>query len=298
MYNSEKKNGFLSNYEGSTKTTYKWFFEKSSELECKLNKDLSSFSLDDISTLMRMINPITKTSAQSYGRIITSYIKWIKGFKIDLNNEFFYQFVNNVVKKYWTDKEIELIENKLVNAQDAVIIRLIFEGINGFEHSEIRNIKREDVNFENKNITVYDDKRGKRIVKVSERCISLIREAFDQEIYFNKNGDAVGKRDKSTLYMNDYLIRKAKSKTTFDGKVDKHQIYRRLSSISSLINNKNFKAEKIEKSGMLNMANIYYSVDGELNNTHLISIGEQFSINELFKLREILDKDLVKALYG
>lgn len=302
IYNEIVKQEFLSKYPQDTQQTYKWIFKKSYELENELSKDLSFFNITDLANLMKQLKPISNGSAQSYGRIITSYVNWsnVSNSEIlNLNNKWFYQFVDFSQKIYWSELEVFAMENKLVNAQDSVLIRLLFEGINGQGHSEILNITKRDINIKDKTIKLVDSNLNERVVEVSDRLLYLIDKAFKQTVYYNKNGEAVGKRTSQKLIKNEYLIRTSNVTAKHDKIADKFLIQRRISSIASYFNYKNLTANRIRNSGMLKMTKDSL-FNQEISNDILLKVADRFKINtstNYEKLKEIVNIKNINLLY-
>lgn len=306
MYNEELKLKFLSNYKENSRKTYKWIFSKTVSHEEKLNKDLSQFNLDEILIIIKELKPKSVISAQSYGRIITTYVDYNNTKKMDVCNGDFYNLVDQS-KKYWSIKELNSITENLVNYQDSVIVQLLFEGVNGFEHSEIRNLKLQDINFQSRRVKLFDDRKGIRFITLSEKCINLLKGAAKQTKYLNKNGRSEGRRQTSILVDNEFIVRSNKTRiSSLDEAVDKHAIHRRISNISRLIGNKNFTPEKIEKSGMLHMA-YKNSKGGEITNELLEKICMKYSVNKVLmntyqcypysRLRNFINEDSFIEIY-
>lgn len=314
IYNQELKRGYLDNFPKATQTTYEWLFHKSSKCESDLGKDLSVFNERDISQFMTILSPISVGSAQAYGRFITSYMKWIKENKDKnltisnkITNDWFSQFVNSELKLYFSDLEIASIEHQLINPQDAVIIRLLFEGANGYELTELLNIRRSDVDFTKNKITLTCEKKGTRTLSFSDRCMSLVDMAFDQKEYFLKNGQSKGKRTSTSLISCEYLLRSSTSNNVHNDKADKFLIYRRFKTMSEYFQLENFTADKIIKSGMLKLANKLFIKEGEVSKKSLDKIAAKFSVNRTYsngyyynpynKMRETINIENINKLY-
>lgn len=89
---------------------------------------------------------------------------------------------------------ISLYENELFNYQDKVIIRLIIEGVT---KEEMCNLIINDVDFDNNLIALTSDDGRIRTIKVSDRCLYLIKGAHNETLYAIKNG--ILENDKRTF---------------------------------------------------------------------------------------------------
>lgn len=316
IYNLEIKNKFLSQYE-SSRDSYEYLFKKSYTVEFVLDKDLYQFNLDEIAKIFQLFEPSTKKVARFNGSVVSSYINWAikEGYKKNENPlekkgyNWFDQFVDPHNKIHLTEQELIEIEDRLLNAQDSVILRLLFEGIHGSKFSEILNIQKQHIDYNKKLIQVKDDKKGERIIKVSDRCLQLIKRAFSEEKYWNKNGTAENeKRLYSVLIDNNYLIRSNKTKTLNEDRADYFLIYRRFANIKDVAGYKIFSPNSLKQSGMICMAKDYFFEHGEVPNELLIQIAERYNISKVKNngylvhnyrlLREFITEDNINMLYG
>ncbi|WP_203289827.1 hypothetical protein [Metabacillus sp. cB07] len=284
FYNSELKNKFLMNFPTDTKSTYSTVFRKTAKHEGFVEKDLNQFSLMQLEKLMQMLNFNTINGAKTYGRVISSYLNWSidEGLRTEVNplkevgGEWFEKFVNEITP-FLSEEDIIQIENDLVNYQDKAIVRLLFEGINGYEHSEILNLRSGDINKNTMHLN--DNKFTKRSIQVSDRAIDIALKAAKEEIYLNRNGQSSGRRSEAPLVSNDYVIKSTLSRGTINtNAANKHLIYRRISTISELFELPYLSPKNIEKSGRIKMANDLLLSEGNLDKPQLDKIIEQFAI--------------------
>ncbi|MEC1726948.1 site-specific integrase [Schinkia azotoformans] len=318
IYRPDLKSRFLNEYENeNTQQTYKYLFEKSYQYEKTFfEKDLSMFTLEQIEKFLTDIKPLTINVARSHGRIISAYTNWaitqddidvsVNPLK-DIPTSFYNQFVDKSAKLFFTKDEIDDIEKDLVNAQDASILYMIFEtGVLGNDFSEMLNLKKQDVDFENNILHLEDDELGKRDVEVSTQCIKLIKDAINETEYHGRNGE--GRRSK--LVSNNYVIRAPFSKKTNLDRADKHLIYRRISTISDIFGYIYMSAKNIERSGMIYMA---YNLlkEGkytEITNEMLTEIGDKFRMKKsivngeknynFYLMRDYINLEIINDLYG
>lgn len=286
MYNPEIKKRFLEKYPYDA---YERIFLRSYVFEEALGKDLYDFNIDDIKRVLYELDPITLGSSRTNGRIITSYIDWAikEGYRKNninplktVQSEWFNQFVNKKRKLFITDQELEEIEVHCINAQDAVIVRALFEGLTT---SELLNLKKTDVDYENGILKLKDDKKGERTLKVSEQCLKLIRQASEEIQYYKNNGQISEgtRREWTELVDNEYVLRPSITRTKKMGRADEFLIYRRLDTIKKTLGFPYLTSKNISNSGKLKMARDLYLKEGALGREQLIKIAERFNVSKV-----------------
>ncbi|OAS85092.1 hypothetical protein [Metabacillus litoralis] len=314
FYNEEIKQEFLEKYSDETKRTYSSLFRKVSEHEIFADKDLFDFNFKQLEMLMKRLDFNNANGAKTYGRIISSYLNWAieKGLRKEENplknigNEWFEESVNEI-KLFISEEELIKFENKLVNFQDKVILRLIFEGVGGFQLTELTNLTINDLN--GNILHLNDNKHGERFLTVSDRAINFIKAASKELEYYTRNGNSTSKRTVSPLVENEYVIKSTINKNVINIKaVDRHQIYRRLSMIEEIFSLKDFNAKSYEKSGMIKMGKDLYLEYGKLEDEELQKIAERFNVKKIkiageykynyLTLKEFVNIENVKNLYN
>ncbi|CEG31418.1 phage lytic cycle repressor MrpR family protein [Peribacillus simplex] len=287
-YNSEIKEEYLSGFPSDSQNTYSHVFKKSAELEQFALRDLYLFEINQIETLLSNFEFTTIRAAKTYISVISSYINWSieKGLRetenplTDVNATWVDQFVRKDKKFLFTEKEIIEIENELVNAQDRVIIRLLFEGVEGEGVSELLNLKDNDC--KGNVLCLEDDKFGKRELEVSNRAVDFIKKASAETEYQIRNGKSLGRRSISKLVDNDFVIKSADAKSLVNiHRADKHLIYRRMSTIGDFFNLKYLNVKNIRKSGMLKLAKDLYLQNGKLDKEEFLKIADTFGIESV-----------------
>jgi integrase len=311
-YNNEIKEKYLDTYENkSTRDVMSSVFVKSLEIEKQLEKDLYDFSIDEIKDVLYNLDASTGNSIRSSGSYIKYYIDWaIKNeLRGNLNPlrynppSWYNQFIDKSKKILFSEEEINDMISHLVNAQDSIILQLVFfEGLEGDSLSELLDLRREDIDFENNTLKLAD-----RTVKVSEKSISLINAALREDVYLLKNGEAKGWKKEAPLLQNDYVIRSTQGKAINLEKADKHLVYRRIATISEYFDYKYLNIKNISKSGMLKMAKDLYLRDGELDKKQLDEIAEKFDtpkakvgdvmLNNYYALKEFINMENIEKLY-
>jgi integrase len=311
LYNADIKELFLNMYENEdSKSTYKRIFIKSADTERVLGKDLAEFSKSEIEDFLSDLAPLTSAISRSNGRIVTSYISWCidAGYKKVVMNplklvdsEWFDKFVDKSVKLYFTEKEITEIERFCENAQDAVIIRLYFEGVAGKDSCEIRNLNKFDVDFKN-NILHLRNEKGMlaRSIEVSDRTIKLIEEALSEKTYTKRNGQmevTENIKEFTTLVENDYVLRNSVTKTdNYSGAVQSSVVYRRLKVISETLGIPYFTGKNILRSGILHRAKGMFH-NRKFDYEKFRPLAERFNIKNIYSVKDYCNIETIESLY-
>lgn len=103
-----------------------------------------------------------------------------------------------------TLEKLYFIERQCLNPQDAIIIRLLMEGV---EIHEMVYLKKDSLDVSSRILTVKDSLEQKRTIKVSERCAELYQNAVKQTHYLFYNDYDPINRNSVTLKDSPYLIR-------------------------------------------------------------------------------------------
>jgi integrase len=325
MYNPDLKEEFLSStYEENTIQTYRYHFFHSYHVEEKYGKDLKDFNENELNELL--IRQAKKTASMNYFRncfsVIKQYIDWAidNGHKkSDLNpmssilkpNN--YEVYIDKSKSFISERNLEEMENMLENYQDKVILRLLFEGVYGEECSELLNLKKSDIDFENQRLTLRDNKGRERILNLEgrDRCFHILRGAINEKTYYAKGSPESKKGvrgvSKYQLVETDYVIKNAKGpRTEEDNNVQ--TIRKRFDqNIKEITGMYNMTIKNVWKSGMIRKAIELYERDGELTTAHLEEIAEHFGYDtvvmgnkkgyNVIHLEEFINPKIILNLY-
>ena len=308
------------NISEDTSKSYERVLLHTSELEDSLDKDLNEFDLQELETVLFAFKANNRNTVESYARIISSYLNWsVQKNLSDFNplselkpNDFVKYLTNE--ESYFTEKQIRRMEDHLVNYQDAVVLRLLFLGVGGKQMSEIRNLKKDDIDRINKRIkltnTLKSDTKGLPI-KFTERYIDiddehtfdLIEGAISVNRYMKRNGEvSEGSEARSIGYLdlveNDYVIRSSITKTdNYDYPVDKFVIYRRVNMIAEVFGIEILTTKLIQRSGM-----IYYGSKLMQNKRITLDdmkiIADRFNIASYHNLKGFLTIENIEKTYG
>lgn len=321
LYNEPLKQEFLDQYKTETsKRTLKRIFHHATPLEEQKKKDLGAFSEKELEDfVMKVLKPTTFMSAKTNCHSLSLYLKFAQKKNMRSDNPF--DVNQKEYAKYQTENESDLITfgdidditmTALANANDALIIRLLFEGAMGFELSEIANLKKKDIDVDTNTITLHDDseKKDKRVrtLVVSNGTMELIRSASIETIYRKKNGemDENNPRIKTEVELveSEYVLRPTKNRNLgFDeGKCSRGTLYSRIRVVREVDALKSVKAKwntkQIQRSGMLYQALKIVQQKGNLERQDYLDIAERFGVSHNWQDRNVINLETIIKVYG
>jgi integrase len=311
LYNSHIKNEFLSKYDNAdTRTTYFNLFRKIAGIEENRKYDLYDFNIEDVKEVMRELKLVTKASARTSGSVIKKYINWAAKYRESninilsgLKPSWFESFVIER-ELYISETRMNEIINRMVNPQDQVTVKLLFLSVNGYQHSELLNLTKNDI--KGNTLLLTDDRKGQREVTVDDKTIEIINRAILQTDYTPKNGS--GQRStESKMIENDYVVRGLVRRASNFERADKNLIYRRVTGISEFFGIPYLTPKSIWKSGQIKMAADLYRRDGEITTKQFNEIAEEFNLTKvtnngyemyaITQIKDYINKDNLKELY-
>jgi integrase len=286
------------------------------------NKDLYDFSLPEIERFLKYLKPTKLSTSRNNAYIVNSYITWankqmlrqtnINPLSGIMDNDFFKKFIDESKKTLFTEDEIDYIISETVNFQDKVILRLIFEGVNGDAVEELLNLQEKNIDFDHNRLLLTDKDKSTRIIEVSDKCMVLIRGALSQIEYQSRNGNANESRAKTVkLVESDYVLKTGKVGKNRDGelKADRYLVFRRLDTLREFFDEPYLTVTNIRDSGMLKMAADLYYENGMLGIEEYEVIWKQFNlgtvmlngaetINYFPYRKQFLNVETVEKMYG
>lgn len=312
FYNLKIKEAFIKETKLGYREQYKYLFSKTYFMEYTLNKDLYNFTLEELAKLMERFKCTTRQALRLQYQLIYHYLSYYQELRDDKihplylenGNNWCTQFVDTKTKTLLSNEEFKEVIGKCRNAQDAVIFQLIFEGINGHKHSEILNLKEQDVDWKSQILIVNDDQKGQREVEVSSNCLELIKKAIKEKEYYLQNGNSPAKCPTQLLVENDYVVRCLTRKAKHTENAERNIVYRRVKGVFKDFY-PNVKPKSIEKSGMIKFAvdlSIIYKLPiKDFNYDYLSIICKKFNKKQSISMytsirREVLEH--VENLYG
>jgi len=278
-------------------------FKKSAQIEKYYDKDLFDFSLRELELFFYSLQPKSLDASQNYVSMVLQYIDWAIENKYahlptnllsNVTPEWKRQFGYHLGKNLWTENEMIEIIKSIPNAQYAVIISLLFNGVNGKDLSELSNLKVEDVDFENKKLKLECVSGEKREVYVDDLCLKTIREAIKQSTIESLTKlNSENRKKISELTETKYVLRKSINKASIDDRVGSGQIRKRIIDVSNWFKEEFFNAGTIENSRILKIANDLYWVKGKFDEELLEEVYKRLGKEALYSKRKRMEKQFL-----
>lgn len=315
LFNQAVKEAFLGEIGESSRQSYERIFRITNGYESGLDKDINKFTEKELETILYNFKANNRNTIESYSRIISSYLNWSVKHGLSKVNPLekykpddFEKFLTNE-EVYLTERQLRRYEDRCENYQDAVILHMLFMGIGGRQLSEIRNLKKYDVNFKKNELRLintlkegkdgFPEKYTERYLKVDDRTMHLIQGAIEQNQYVKRNGHMIENehmKPYTNLVNNSFVIRPSITKTDrFNAPVDKFVIYRRISTISETLGI-DLTAKFIQRSGMVFHANELVQ-DDSLSLDDLKIVANRFNVKSYHNLKGFLTVENIRATY-
>jgi integrase len=318
LFNEEVKTNFLNTIKEGTKQSYDRILKIAQKTESILGKDLNQFSKNELEAVLYDFEANNRNTIESYARIISSYLHWsvknglsAKNILEDYKPDDFHKFLTNE-EAYFTEKQLRRYEDGCANYQDAVIIRLLFNGVGGKQLSEIRNLTKDDVNWSKKQLrlvnTLKADDNGmpvkftERFLTVDDRTLEIIQGAIDQKTYYKRNGQIKQTptnniKAETDLAVSNYVVRPSITRTDEGNKpTDKFVAYRRLQVLSETLGVDDLTAKFIQRSGMVYYANQLIQGD-VLSLDDLKMVADRFNMKSYHNLKGFLNVENIRETY-
>lgn len=249
MYNDQQKQQFLNQIEkDNSYKRYAMIFKKTEPIEESFGKDIADMSLNEIENLLDRVSGKSMQTIVSTKSMISSYVDWCirNGKSVSSENN-----VNkleatsvNVQQKYRSayvsgDKEfLEILDTsfpevgfdflEVPNAVQKSVCWLFYLGL---EKDEAKNLKKSDVDYENRIIhsPLYDG----IVYSVDERLLKYIRICVEADSYQTR---IIGGRIKnSKLCDTDYVYRPMIGRNvdvSYDKPVQNNYLWRRVNLLN------------------------------------------------------------------
>jgi hypothetical protein len=320
FYNEYQKKRFLNEANESEKVLFTRLFSRAFIDEKRLEKDLYDFSLPQIKSFLNRLNPSKFNTARQYCYSVSKYIDWAIKEDLRKNNinpligmiddDFVNGFIDESKETLFDEYTINEIIEDCENDQDAVIIKLIFEGVGGDGWSELLNLHKDDI-LEGNCLRLTDKNNTTRTLKVSHECIGLIYSALEQSVYLKNNGQVSNSIKSKTLNLvkNDFVLKKKITKNKDEGKVSKFHVNKTIEKLAVIFEKPYLTPTNIRDSGMLKMAKDLLERDGKLDKKQYNEISERFNIGKTklngklqynyFRYKKnFLNEETIKKIYG
>lgn len=221
LFNPNEKKEFLrAEYaDVGTRNSYGYFFQGCVIKEQLLNKDIAEFDYEEFVDLIKA----RKVTRKGYDVFISRFFKYVEWYcnKLKIYQKFTKNNVNRQELETFlyktqvlTREEVYKLAFSLRNKRDAVILILAFEGLNGIEHIEIRNLRPEDIEG-----NVIRIKTGNvRNIVVLPETIQIINEAVSEEDYDKRENNSRNYGSKN-LHYKGYVVKNSSDKNDTISKI-------------------------------------------------------------------------------
>lgn len=196
MYNENLKRRFISERTDEVIIPINYlknYFEKVSDIETRLQKDVSNFTYYEIIEFYKILNKTSISTLRVLNSQLSIYTQWClqqnlvsdsQNHYLEIKTEDYMKCINKVLLEVRViDKEtIYDWIKELVNPRDQFILLGLFEGIKGKDFCELAKLRPEDVNG-NKLILCTG-----REVKISDKLKYIIQQCIEERIYYPLKG--------------------------------------------------------------------------------------------------------------
>ena len=191
-----------------------------------------------------------------------------------------------LLKKFITREQLKEYQRILYNEQDKLILELPYIGArgrtcDGCTSEEIINLRMSDVEEENSMIILTQNDRKTRELEVETSTIELIKDAYNQKIYVENNGEMSNNlrlskpREITINRVEDYVLC-VPSLKKFQ-KFTSNLITSRMSRMQKYLDNPYLTVSGIYMSGMVQLAIDIYKEKGEVDKDDYIDICFRFN---------------------
>ena len=269
------------------------------EYEELINKSLYNMSYSELNQLLawKFKNSTSKAISKNIS-VLKTYVDFCidKNMVVHGENRFaaftledFSNFINKqaVKMRFLTKEELENSKNILYNAQDKLLLELLFTGIKGRPTQEgtleeIINLRWRDVDEGNRTIILTQNDGKHRILEdVPASTIGMIKDAYNQEYYTENNGKMTNNlrlsapKDFLINHVEDYVLRiPGKNRYLRFGT---SLLNSRLRKIQKYLDNHYITYISLYMSGMFNMLLEIQHEKGELTKDDYLVVCNRFN---------------------
>jgi integrase len=262
------------------------------------DKDLYSFNYNELKDMLVGLQCTTPKAIDHAKSVVSQYLKWaskesysnsyIDITKLIARNDIYNSVSNYSVSEQYifSREELYSIANMCVNAQDAILFILPYEGVRGKQLEEIRNLKVSDVDEKTCSLTLGTEERRskdvkKRQIKIAKESIKIILDSIEEEVYYKKNGE-IDTGVTAPIYEiipTDYVVRYTGKRNNSKNIVDAQIINKRITKMAELIEKPELTPTSLFYSGLLNYCKIIEDEKGSLTNEDFKEANIRYGLN-------------------
>lgn len=316
----------------SSKTYYISLFNNAKSLEEQLDKDMYNFSDSEVELLLYSINTSQKNTLISYINQCRNYCDYAieTGNKVS-NINIYKSFSTNQLDKYLMKHKIKYLSKDdimnslkdVYNSVDFAVYLSIFEGILGFEYSELTNLTIKDIEKARENKTEdseHYDKDGyelrlngfsrrtrelsPRSITISEELLKALFAASSQLDYYQSNGASKSTLSTRPILEGEHVFRNANLGSDARPKADKQYVYRKLNLLKKISEDLISSVTTLINSGVIYHLSLR-AKDGIIDYEDVKKVATRYNItlmpaspNTSYKNFIKKHKDALKKVYG
>lgn len=326
FYNHFFKEEFLSTVSEKNRYYYRSLFNRSATLEQQLNKDLYNFTDAEVEIFLYSINTSQKNTLVTYLNQAKNYCEYAieKGGKIS-NINVFKSFSYGSLDKYTAKHKmkhlskngLEIALKDIVNSNDFALYVALFEGVGGFEYTELSELKIDDVREAYNNpvedgyvIELRSEQKHSKEIKtrkltVTKKLLKYLEQSHAQKTYLLKNGASEFTKNERDIIDGSYVFRNVTTTNRPDGKIDKQFIYRKIKVLSEATEGEISSISTLINSGVIYYMYLLADEDNKIDVKDLKYVTDRFglSVNSLsphssYKTLAKKHKEALEVNYG
>ncbi|MDM5298122.1 hypothetical protein QUF51_08115 [Bacillus pumilus] len=316
-YNEKFKKTYTDTLSDIQQKQISLIFNNSSKEEELRNKDLFDFTTEEILNVLRVMYSTSLGSLETFLYTIISYIDWSIANGVTkgsnnlarlINTNDLLSCIDSSLKLYITKNELEKMCAELINAQDRALFRLLFEGVLGFEASEITSLTRSDIEkalTNNNMLTLRDTKFGERTIRVDKETLQDCLEANSQLEFRPLNGKPGLRKPYISLADNEYVIKTKQTNASGHGQTSRSVVSFSVRNLKEIFGFPFLRPIGIVKSGLLYEGYKLMIKGEELDRKALNKIYEDRKVwaNDLNQKiisdrREFLNEETIQKYYA
>ncbi|WP_404292631.1 hypothetical protein LG276_19860 [Cytobacillus kochii] len=296
MFNSVNKEAFMDykGYSEETKRVTRTLFGKIAKIEREKNQDIYDFDRESIELVLKELKASTIRSLQSSISTIDQYIIYaIHNGKINTDKDNVARFYGKKedISKF-LDKsaeanmilpkaEVDALSGYAENAQDGVILNLLFDGVSHKrKFIELRNIRIQDVNEDALTINIpqlVDEDTGElltsRTVPISKETLRMIKSAMKENKYVSVKGKTIRSYK---IAESDYILRGLRN----NFQIKWENVPQRIIRIADMEGYPYLNATNITYSGQIHYARELMDNQGQTIDEACRNIMKRFNISD------------------
>lgn len=205
-----------------------------------------------------------------------------------------------LLNKYISRERLREYQNILYNEQDKLLLELAYLGVNGRAQEEIINLTIDDVDENNKMLTLTTNDGEHRLLAVDLSTIGLIIDTYNQEFYVENNGEItenirIPEPRRTRINKVENYVFRVPGKNKFE-KFTATLLGSRMNRFKLWLDNPYLTYTSLRDSGMVQMAMDIYDRKGKVTKEDYLDICDQYNYGDCNTVRILFEqyKDLLR----